>query len=64
MEDRAQKQLGAIQGAGFKEAQIVRFPNSTYFSISVGKFKSRKDADALKKRLENNGIDAFVRAVQ
>lgn len=64
MEDRAQKQLGTIHSAGFKDAQIVRFPNSTYFSISVGKFKARKDADALKKRLESSGIDAFVRAVQ
>lgn len=64
MEDRAQKQLGTIHSAGFKDAQIVRFPNSTYFSISVGKFKVRKDADALKKRLESSGIDAFVRAVQ
>lgn len=64
MEDRAQKQLSNIHNAGFKEAQIVRFPNSTYFSISVGKFKARKDADALKKRLESSGIDAFVRAVQ
>lgn len=64
MEERAQKQLGNIHNAGFRDAQIVRFPNSTYFSISVGKFKSRKDADALKKRLESSGIDAFVRAVQ
>lgn len=64
MEDRAQKQLSVIHGAGYKDAQVVRFPNSTYFSISVGKFKSRKDADALKKRVESSGIDAFVRAVQ
>lgn len=64
MEDRANNQLGTLHNAGYKTAQIVRFPNSTYFSISVGKFKTRRDADALKRRLENDGIDAFVRAVQ
>lgn len=64
MEERAQNQLLNIHKAGFSAAQIVRFPNSTYFSVSVGKFKSRREADILKKRLEDNGIDAFVRAVQ
>lgn len=64
MEDRAQTQMGNLHNAGFTTAQIVRFPNSTYFSVSVGKFKTRRDADALKRRLENAGIDAFVRAVQ
>jgi outer membrane protein OmpA-like peptidoglycan-associated protein len=64
MENRAQNQLATIHNAGYKDAKIVRFPNSTYFSISVGKFKSRRDADALKKRLETDKIDAFVRAVQ
>ena len=64
MESRAQTQLGNLHNAGFKSAQIVRFPNSTYFSISVGKFKTRREADALKSRLAGSGIDAFVRAVQ
>ncbi len=64
MEERAQNQLGTVRGAGYKDAQIVRFPNSTYFSVSVGKFKTRREADALKARLTKDKIDAFVRAVQ
>lgn len=64
MENRAQNQLNTLHKAGYKSAQIVRFPNSTYFSISVGKFKSRSEADALKARLIKDNIDAFVRAVQ
>ncbi len=64
MEDRAKAQLGTLHNAGYKNAKIVRFPNSTYFSLSVGIFKSRRDADALKNKLEKSGIDAFVRLVQ
>jgi outer membrane protein OmpA-like peptidoglycan-associated protein len=64
MEDRAKTQLNTVRSAGYKDAQIVRFPNSTYYSISVGKFKNRRDADSLKVRLAGSGIDSFVRAVQ
>ncbi len=64
MENRAQNQLATIHKAGYPGAQIVRFPNSTYFSISVGKFKTRGEADTLKRKLEKDKIDAFVRAVQ
>lgn len=64
MESRAQNQLAALHKAGYTTAQIVRFPNSTYFSISVGKFKTRSEADTLKRKLEKDKIDAFVRAVQ
>jgi len=64
IEDRAKVQLSTIHNAGYPNAKIVRFPNSIYYSISVGIFKSRRDADALKRRLEGSGIDAFVRAVQ
>lgn len=64
MENRAQNQLATVQKAGYPNAQIVRFPNSTYYSISVGKFKTRGEADVLKRKLEKDKIDAFVRAVQ
>ncbi|MBK7936736.1 MAG: OmpA family protein [Lewinellaceae bacterium] len=64
MENRAQNQLNTLHKAGYNTAQIVRFPNSTYFSISVGKFKTRGEADSLKRKLDKDKIDAFVRAVQ
>ncbi len=64
MENRAQSQLNVLHKAGYSSAQIVRFPNSPYFSISVGKFKSRGEADVLKRKLDKDKIDAFVRAVQ
>lgn len=62
MPDRAQSQLNAIHQAGFPKAEVVQFPNSQFYSISVGSFESRKEADALKKQLQGAKIDAFVRA--
>lgn len=61
--NRANAQLQKIQEAGHAEAQIVRFPNSPYHSVCVDKFNSRRDADGLKKQLEREKFDAFVRAV-
>ncbi|MDX2134624.1 MAG: OmpA family protein [Saprospiraceae bacterium] len=62
MPDRAKTQLDHVQQAGFPQAQIVQFPNSQYYSVSVGSFASRKEADNLKKQLQKAKIDAFVRA--
>lgn len=62
MPDRAQSQLKAIHQAGFPKAEVVQFPNSQFYSISVGSFETRKEADALKKQLQGAKIDAFVRA--
>ena len=64
MENRAHNQLATIQAAGYSNAEIVRFPNSSFFSVCVGRFNTRRDADALKRQLEGANIDAFVRAVQ
>lgn len=63
-EERANNHLANIQQHGHKEAEIVRFPGSNFYSVSVGKFKSRDEASALKHKLEQEKIDAFVRAVQ
>lgn len=60
---RANAQLQKIQAAGHASAQIVRFSNSPYHSVCVDKFNSRREADGLKKQLERENIDAFVRAV-
>jgi cell division septation protein DedD len=60
-EERAQNQLVILKGAGFPTAEIVRFAQSNFFSLCVGRFNNRKDAQALEKKLERNNIDAFVR---
>ncbi len=65
MENRANTRLEELQQAGCAGAEIVRFPNSTFYSVSAGKFDSRKEADALRRRLaSDHKVDAFVRAVQ
>lgn len=65
MENRANARLGELQQAGCAAAEIVRFPNSTFYSVSAGKFSSRREADALRRRLMNeHKVDSFVRAVQ
>jgi len=42
----------------------VRFPNSNFFSVCVGRFDTRDEASALKRQLDQDKIDTFVRAVQ
>ncbi|HOY05661.1 MAG TPA: OmpA family protein [Saprospiraceae bacterium] len=64
MENRAHNQLATLQAAGYNTAEIVRFPNSSFFSVCVGRFNARREADTLKRQLESANIDAFVRAVQ
>lgn len=65
MENRATLRLGELQQAGCTAAEIVRFPNSTFYSVSAGKFASRQEADTLRRRLmADHKVEAFVRAVQ
>lgn len=65
MENRANQRLEELQQAGCAAAEIVRFPNSTFYSVSAGKFANRREAEALRKRLiTDHKVDAFVRAVQ
>ncbi len=65
MENRAQNRLSELTAAGYTDVEVIRFPNSTFYSVSAGKFPSRSDAVALEKRLESeNNMEAFVRAMQ
>ncbi len=63
-EARANNQMAHLQQLGHKGAEIVRFPNSNFYSVCVGKFNTRDEASMLKRQLDQNKIDAFVRAVQ
>ncbi|MBC7775103.1 MAG: OmpA family protein [Phycisphaerae bacterium] len=63
-ETRANNQVAHLQQLGHKDAEIVRFPNSNFFSVCVGKFSTRDEASALKHQLDQDNIDTFVRAVQ
>ncbi|MDO8366941.1 MAG: OmpA family protein [Saprospiraceae bacterium] len=63
-EARANNHLASLQKLGHSSAEIIRFPNSNFFSVSVAKFKTREEASAFKRKLDQNKIDAFVRAVQ
>ncbi len=62
-EERANNHMQTLIAAGYSNVQIVRFPNSPYHSVCVDKFSTRKDADALKRKLDRDKVDAFVRAV-
>ncbi len=64
IETRANNQMAHLQQLGHKNAEIVRFPNSNFFSVSVGRFSTRDEASALKRQLDQDKIDTFVRAVQ
>lgn len=61
MPERAENHLRTVQSGGFPDAAIVRFPNSEFYSISVGSFSTRKEAFQLKKALNRAKFEAFVR---
>jgi outer membrane protein OmpA-like peptidoglycan-associated protein len=64
MQDRANNHMKNLRNMGFNDANVTQFPGSTFFSVSVGKFKSRKEAQVLEKKLESENFDSFIRAVQ
>jgi Outer membrane protein and related peptidoglycan-associated (lipo)proteins len=64
IEARANNQLAFLREQGHSNAEIVRFPNSNFYSVCVGRFSTRDEASELKQQLERDKIDAFVRAVQ
>lgn len=64
IETRANNQLAHLQQLGHNNAEIVRFPNSNFYSVCVDKFDTRDKAANLKRQLDQDKIDAFVRAVQ
>ena len=64
METRANNQVKHLVKLGYEEAEIVRFANSAFFSVCVRKCATRKEAEGLKRQLENKSKeDSFVRAV-
>ncbi len=63
-EARANNHLAHLQQMGQKNAEIIRFPSSNFYSVSLGKFTNHAEADSFKRKLTQDKIDAFVRAVQ
>lgn len=64
MENRAQNRLSELKAAGFEEAEIVQFPNSTFYSVSVRKCATRAEANAVSKQVESKKkIETFIRTV-
>jgi outer membrane protein OmpA-like peptidoglycan-associated protein len=63
MESRAHAQAATVQQAGFEGVQVVQFDGSPFYSVSVGRFNTRAEAQGLHRRLKNVKIDAFVRSV-
>lgn len=63
-EANANKRLAELKRLGYNDAQVVQFPGSPYFSVSVRKCATQREALGLKKQLESKDkIDAFVRAM-
>lgn len=65
LETGAQTRLADLKSHGYKDAEIVQFPGSPYYSVCAQRFGNRKDADAVRRQLESKDkIEAFVKAVQ
>lgn len=62
METRAQTQANKLAESGYTDAQIIQFSGSTFYSVAVGRFTTRQEADQLRNKLAKEKIDAFVRA--
>lgn len=60
-EENAKTRLAELASIGHPNAEIVKFPKSTLFSVCAGRFNSRTEAVALERTLEDGGVDAFVR---
>lgn len=63
MENRAHNQVNTVSAAGFSAAKVIQYPNSPFFSVNVGNFNTRSDAQELERQLKQAKIDAFIRAV-
>lgn len=63
MEERARNQASTLNEAGFSNTEVIQFPNSPFYSVSVSRFASRNEAQALERRLKSEKFEAFVRAV-
>jgi outer membrane protein OmpA-like peptidoglycan-associated protein len=65
LETGAKTRLAELQQLGYNNAEIVRFPNSSFYSVCAERFDSRKAADNIRRKLEQEEkIEAFVKAVQ
>jgi outer membrane protein OmpA-like peptidoglycan-associated protein len=64
VEERATNQVVTMKKLGHKDAEVIRFPDSKFHSVSVGKFKTREEATAFKRKLTLDKIESFVRAAQ
>ncbi|MCC7506586.1 MAG: OmpA family protein [Saprospiraceae bacterium] len=61
-EANAQKRQAELLQLGYSDAQVVQFPGSPYYSVSVKKLDTQKDALSLKKQLDSKDkIDSFIR---
>ena len=64
-ETGAQSRLAELLQLGYGEASIVRFPDSPYFSVCAAHFGSRKEANAIRRKLKRDDkLDAFVKQIQ
>jgi outer membrane protein OmpA-like peptidoglycan-associated protein len=64
-EEGAKIRQAELKGWGFPAAEIVRFPNSTYFNVSVNRYANREEATVAKKKLEReNKLVVFLKYVQ
>jgi len=65
LESGAKTRLAELKNLGYDNAEIVRFPNSEFYSVCAEHFESRKEADVIRRKLEQGSkIEAFVKAVQ
>jgi outer membrane protein OmpA-like peptidoglycan-associated protein len=65
LETGAKTRLAELQQLGYDNAEIIRFPNSNFYSVCAERFDSRKEADAVRRKLEQGSkMEAFVKSVQ
>jgi len=61
LSENATKQLNLVKSKGFSDAYI-KYENG-YYSVYIGSFQNKTNADNLVNSAKKSGIDSFIRAV-
>jgi len=60
IQDNADKMVDKLRGMGFSEAEVVKFDDSKYHTITAGRYNSYDSAGEVASSLKQKGIDCYV----
>ncbi|MEM9884585.1 MAG: SPOR domain-containing protein [Bacteroidota bacterium] len=61
IQSNADNYARTIRNKGYSSTSVERFDNGVYAVVLVDRFNSLSDAQALVRKLENDGVDSYVK---